>query len=224
MQVSAGAGDGGWSFTLCQFPPGNLYLISNDLAQRPIRLSQRLQRCGIRLRCVLLRRSAHGKSVSMRHRAACSSAAEASASRVVVPGRPTEFAVKRIGVMIVKQYARRGTRPLHLSSRHKAAHHTHKNVANPTTLGLRVQDIKAAGGQRGKCLSCRKHAAPQEALQLQRWELNLHVAGQGWRQQARALGMDAERSKDQLAREKLLQAEKRVLEIDKTCAPAEVVI
>jgi hypothetical protein len=36
--------------------------------------------------------------------------------------------------------------------------------------------------------------------------------------------MDAERSKDQVAREKLLQAEKRVLEIDKTRAPAEVVI
>jgi hypothetical protein len=97
-------------------------------------------------------------------------------------------------------------------------------VANPTTPGLRVHHEKAAGGQRGKCLSCCEHAAPQEALQLQRWELNLHVAGQGWRQLARALGMDAERSKDQLAREKLLQAEKRVLEIDKTCAPAEVVI
>jgi hypothetical protein len=101
------AGDGGSSFNLCQFPPGNLYLISNDLAQRPIRLSQRLQRWRIRLRCVVLRRSAHGKSVSMRHRAACSSAAEASASRVVVPGCPTEFAVKRVGVMIVKQYAGR---------------------------------------------------------------------------------------------------------------------
>ena len=163
----------------------------------------------------------------MRERAACSSAAErASALLVIVPGCPTQFAAKYVGVMIVKQYAWRAhhSQPPHLSSHHKAAHHTHKDAANPTTLRRRVQEIKTAGGQRGKCLSCRKHAAPQEALQLQRRELNLHVAGQGWRQLARALGMDAERSKDEVARKKLLQAEERVLEVNKTCAPAEVVI
>jgi hypothetical protein len=36
--------------------------------------------------------------------------------------------------------------------------------------------------------------------------------------------MDAERSKDEVARKRLLRAEERVLEVDKTCAPAEVVI
>ncbi len=36
--------------------------------------------------------------------------------------------------------------------------------------------------------------------------------------------MDAQRSKDELAREKLLQAEERVLDVDEASAPAKVVI
>jgi hypothetical protein len=135
--VSAGAGDGGSSFTLCQLPPGNLYLISSNLAQRPIRVSQWLQRCCIRLRCVFSRRSAHGKGVSMRHRAACSSAAEASASRIVVPGCPTEFAVKYVGVMTVKQYTSRhitrGVAPAsapELSSQSRSSHAQTRGESN----------------------------------------------------------------------------------------------
>ena len=65
--------------------------------------------------------------------------------------------------------------PPHLSSRHKAAHDAHKDTVNPTGYLRRVQEYS---GRRGdERVSCGKHAAPQEALQLKRLKLQLHIAG-----------------------------------------------
>ncbi len=57
-------------------------------------------------------------------------------------------------------------------------------------------------------MSCGEHAAAQEALQLKRQKLELHVAGQAWQQPSRALPVDPHRSIDELAREqKFVQAD-----------------
>ena len=52
-------------------------------------------------------------------------------------------------------------------------------------------------------MGCGEHEAAKEALQLKRGKVNVHVAGRR-RQLAQATRADAERSKDEVAREQLL--------------------
>ena len=67
--------------------------------------------------------------------------------------------------------------PPHLSSRHKAAHDAHKDALNAATLRPRVHEAEHTGRRGDERVSCGEHAAPQEALQLKRLKLELHVAG-----------------------------------------------
>ena len=73
-------------------------------------------------------------------------------------------------------------------------------------------------------MGCKEHAAAQEALQLKRRKLHVHVAGQGRRLLAQATRAVAECSTDEEAREQLLQAEERVPVVDEARTPAKVVI
>lgn len=87
-----------------------------------------------------------------------------------------------------------------------------------------MHEAEYSGGRGNERLSRGEHKCPQEALQLNRRELNLHVAGQGQRWLTQALRTDIHRSKDELAREMLLPAEKRVPVVNEVGVPAEVVI
>ncbi len=87
-----------------------------------------------------------------------------------------------------------------------------------------MHEAEYSGGRGNERLSRGEHKCPQEALQLNRRELNLHVAGQGQRWLTQTLRTDIHRSKDELAREMLLPAEKRVPVVNEVGVPAEVVI
>ncbi len=112
----------------------------------------------------------------------------------------------------------------HLGSLHKAAHNPHEHAVNPTTLRHRVHEAEHTGTRGDERLSRGEHKAAQEALQLKRRELNLHVAGQGRRRLAQALRSNTQRSKDELAGEVLLPAEERVPVVDEAGVSAKVVI
>jgi hypothetical protein len=112
----------------------------------------------------------------------------------------------------------------HLGSLHKAAHDAHEHAVNPTTLRHRVHEAEYTGRRGDERVSRGEHKAPQEALQLKRRELNLHVEGQGRRRLTQALRTDIQSSKDELAREMLLPAEERVPVVDEAGVPAKVVI
>ncbi len=94
--------------------------------------------------------------------------------------------------------------PPHLSSRHKAAHDAHKDSVNPAILRLHVHAGEHTGRRGDECVSCGEHAAPQEALQLKRQEVELHAKGprrgEGWQQLARALHMEEDGDVDEFDR------------------------
>ena len=120
--------------------------------------------------------------------------------------------------------------PPHLSSRHKAAHHARKDAVDLAPLRDQAHHAGRRGNQRTRC---GEHAAAQEALQLQCWNMYLNVGGGqrrrcvrgGQRRRSeRAPRVDAKRRKDELAREKLLDAEEGVVVVNEERAPAEVVV
>ncbi len=89
----------------------------------------------------------------------------------------------------------------HLSSGQKTDNDANEDAVSPPTLGPRGHEVEHAGRRGDECASEGGDAAAQEALQLRRRNLELHVVGGVRQRLAHALRAEAEYSMDEAARE-----------------------
>jgi hypothetical protein len=114
--------------------------------------------------------------------------------------------------------------PPHLSSRHKAAHDAHEDTVHPATLRRPKHQATRTGRRGDESARCGEHEGAQEALQLKRRKLDLHVAWQA-RPPARAPCVEEHGSEDEVVRErKLMQAGVDMVMVNKAHDLAAIVV